>query len=92
MVGELGEGGAGGKGNAAKKDEVETCEIASPSNKVKVCVPEFETRPQRLHFYSQETYDEEYCYYKYVIFLFLNLILITFPPFPFPLMQDPYHL
>merc|ERR1719341_1388538 len=59
-----GAGGAGGKGYAAKKEEVETCETATPSNKVKVCVPEFETRPQRLHFYSQETYDEEYCYYK----------------------------
>lgn len=59
-----GGGGAGGKGYAAKKEEVETCETATPSNKVKVCVPEFETRPQRLHFYSQETYDEEYCYYK----------------------------
>jgi len=58
-------GGPGGKGYAAQeKKENEICEEANPSNKVKVCVPEFETKPQRLHFYSQETYDEEYCYYK----------------------------
>merc|ERR1711887_381717 len=56
--------GEGGKGYAAQKEENETCEQANPSNQVKVCVPDFETRPQRLHFYSQETYDEEYCYYK----------------------------
>merc|ERR1719309_1685156 len=58
-------GGAGGaKGYAAQKQENESCESASPSNNVKVCVPDFETRPQRLHFYSQETYDQEYCYLK----------------------------
>jgi len=57
-------GGAGGKGYAAQKQENELCESASPSNNVKVCVPDFETRPQRLHFYSQETYDQEYCYLK----------------------------
>merc|ERR1711892_567080 len=57
-------GAAGGKGHAAQKQENEVCESANPSNDVKVCVPEFETRPQRLHFYSQETYDEEYCYLK----------------------------
>jgi len=57
-------GAAGGKGYAAQKQENEVCESASPSNNVKVCVPDFETRPQRLHFYSQETYDQEYCYLK----------------------------
>merc|ERR1712055_1224769 len=57
-------GAAGGKGYAAQKQENELCESASPSNNVKVCVPDFETRPQRLHFYSQETYDQEYCYLK----------------------------
>merc|ERR1712002_392560 len=57
-------GAAGGKGYAALKQENELCESASPSNNVKVCVPDFETRPQRLHFYSQETYDQEYCYLK----------------------------
>jgi len=58
-----GAGGAGA-GYADQKEEEEVCEGANPSNKVKVCVPDFETKPQRLHFYSQETYDEEYCYYK----------------------------
>merc|ERR1719431_1416432 len=59
-------GGAagGGSAGAAQKQENESCESASPSNNVKVCVPDFETRPQRLHFYSQETYDQEYCYLK----------------------------
>merc|ERR1712055_1230802 len=57
-------GAAGAKGYAAQKQENESCESASPSNNVKVCVPDFETRPQRLHFYSQETYDQEYCYLK----------------------------
>jgi len=57
-------GALGGKGHAAQKQENEVCESANPSNDVKVCVPEFETKPQRLHFYSQETYDEEYCYLK----------------------------
>lgn len=55
---------AGGKGYAAEKEENEVCESATPSNNVKVCVPDFEARPHRLHFYSQETYDQEYCYLK----------------------------
>ena len=78
-------GAAGGKGYAAQKQENELCESASPSNNVKVCVPDFETRPQRLHFYSQETYDQEYCYLKYALFLFQ----ITTPCFHFQFPSGP---
>merc|ERR1711874_616309 len=55
---------AGGNGYAAEKEENEVCESATPSNNVKECVPDFEARPHRLHFYSQESYDQEYCYLK----------------------------
>jgi len=60
----VGNAGNGNGYKAPKQEENEVCETANPSNKVKVCIPEFETKPQRLHFYGQETYDQEYCYYK----------------------------
>ena len=86
LVGAGGAGGAaGGKGYAAQKQENEVCESASPSNNVKVCVPDFETRPQRLHFYSQETYDQEYCYLKYALILYQ----ITIPHFHFQFPSGP---
>jgi len=57
-------GNGGYSARQEEKKEEETCETAMPANKVKVCVPDFDTKAQRLHFYSQETYDQEFCYYK----------------------------
>ena len=43
----------------------EKCEDKVAENKVQVCAPDYEVKPQRLYFKAQETYDEKYCYTKY---------------------------
>ena len=55
-------------GGATKEDKPkaeEKCEDKVAENKVQVCVPDYEVKPQKLYFNAQETYDEKYCYTKY---------------------------
>ena len=44
----------------------ESCEDSVAAVQVQVCVPDYTVQPQRLYFKAQETYDEKYCYTKYV--------------------------
>ena len=44
----------------------ESCEESVAAVQVQVCVPDYTVQPQRLYFKAQETYDEKYCYIKYV--------------------------
>ena len=49
----------------------ESCEESVAAVQVKVCVPDYTVQPQRLYFKAQETYDEKYCYTKYVFCTYL---------------------
>jgi len=44
--------------------ENETCEEGIAENKIKICQPDYEVRPQKLYFKAQEVYNEKYCYSK----------------------------
>ena len=49
-----------------ESESEESCEESVAAVQVKVCVPDYTVQPQRLYFKAQETYDEKYCYIKYV--------------------------